>query len=130
MRPNRLWLIGAMLVAVLAVGIPYWQVPYAQVSIPNTLMAPGLFVVALAAALVRFAGKHGFLASWLFVAVAVPVAVMARVAVETSTDPTSHNLWPFEVALAWFVGLLASLAGVALGSIPAWFARGTSRSGT
>ena len=120
MRPRiSFWLIGAFVVAFLAVGIPYWQVPYAKVSIPSTLMAPGIVVVALAAALVRFAGKHGFLASWLFVALAVPATVMARVAVETSQDPTSHNLWPFEVFFAWMAGLLASLVGVLLGSIPA-----------
>jgi hypothetical protein len=128
MKPRfSLWLVGAFIVAFLAVGIPYWQVPYAKVSIPNTLMAPGLFVVALAAALVRFAGKHSFVASLFIIALAVPATVIARVVVDTSTDPTSHNLWPFEVALAWVVGLLASLVGVTLGSIPAFLARGASR---
>ena len=127
MKPRfSLWLVGAFLVAFLAVGIPYWQVPYAKVSIPNTLMAPGLVIVVLCAALARFAGKHSFFASLLVVAVAVPAAVMARVTVETSTDPTSHNLWPFEVGFAWLVGLLASLVGVVLGSIPAFVARGAS----
>jgi hypothetical protein len=52
---------------------------------------------------------------------------MARVVVDTSQDPTSHNLWPFEVGLAWFVGLLASLTGAALGSVPALLARGAPR---
>ncbi len=128
MKPKlSFWLAGAFLTAFLAVGIPYWQVPYAKVSMPNTLMAPGLFMVVFAAALMRFAGKHSFLASWLVVAAAVPATVMARVVVDTSQDPTSHNLWPFEVALAWLVGLLASLAGAALGSAPALLARGESR---
>lgn len=128
MKPKfSLWLVGAFLVAFLAVGIPFWQVPYAKVSIPNTLMAPGLFMVALGAALVRFAGKHSFLASLLIVALAVPATVMARVVIETSTNPTSHNLWPFEVGFAWLVGLLASLVGVMVGSIPAFLARGASR---
>lgn len=134
MKPLKLrfsiWLVGAFIVAFLAVGIPYWQVPYSKVSIPDTLMAPGIVVVAIAAAFVRFAGRHGFLASLLVIAFAVPATVLVRVAVETSQDPTSHNLWPFEVFFAWMVGLLASLAGVLLGSIPAFLARGVSRDDT
>jgi hypothetical protein len=128
MKPKvSLWLAGAFLTAFLAVGIPYWRVAYAKVSLPNTLMTPALIVVALAAALARFAGKQSFRASWLIVAAAVPAVVAVRVVIDTSQDPTSHNLWPFEIALAWVVGLLASLVGAVLGSVPAFLARGTSR---
>jgi hypothetical protein len=131
MRPRfSFWLIGAFVAAFFAVGIPLWQVPYSQVSIPTTLLGPGLLVVVVAAALVRFAGKHSFLASLLVVALALPAAVMARVAVETTQDPTSHNLWPFEVFLAWMVGLIAAFTGVVLGSIPGFLARGASRGDT
>lgn len=128
MRPRfSLWLVGAFVVSFCAVGIPYWRVPYSEVSLPTTLMAAGLVVVVLAAAVVRFLGRHGFLASLLVVALAVPSAVIARVAVDTARDPTSHNLWPFEVFIAWMVGLLASLVGVALGSVPAMLERGAGK---
>lgn len=128
MRPRfSLWLVGAFVVSFFAVGIPYWRVPYSEVSLPTTLMAAGLVVVVLAAAVVRFLGRHGFLASLLVVALAVPAVVIARVAVDTARDPTSHNLWPFEVFIAWMVGLLASLVGVALGSVPALLARGAGK---
>jgi hypothetical protein len=130
MKPRlSLWLIGAFVVSLLAVGIPFWRIPYDKVSLPDTLMAPGLVVLALAAAIVRFFGKHSFVASLLVVALAAPAAVIVRVAVETWQDPTSHNLWPFEVFFAWMIGLVASLVGVMLGSIPAFLARGASRGG-
>jgi hypothetical protein len=118
------WLIAAFLVSVLAVGIPYWKIPYSKVSLPNTLMTGALLVVVLAAALARFVGRNGFVATLLAVAASVPLVVIARVTVETGRDPTSHNLWPFEIVIAAGVGLLASAAGVVLGSIPAVLSRG------
>jgi len=42
------------------------------------------------------------------------LAVMARVALEVAADPTSHNLWPFEVVIAGFFGLLSGAIGVVL----------------
>ena len=45
---------------------------------------------------------------WRLAAV-VPVAVMAfvvgRIVVDTSRDPTSHNLWPFEILYSGAAGL-------------------------
>lgn len=49
-------------------------------------------------------------------AAAIPVAVMAfvvgRIVIDTSRDPTSHNLWPFEIIMsgAAGVGLIVVLA--------------------
>ncbi len=43
--------------------------------------------------------------------------VMARVVVETFQDPTSHNLWSFEVIIASGVGLSVTLAGALLGRL-------------
>lgn len=37
-------------------------------------------------------------------------AVAVRVCLEVARDPTSHNLWPFEMALASAVGLGISLS--------------------
>jgi H+/Cl- antiporter ClcA len=42
------------------------------------------------------------------------MAVLARVLFETIQDPTTHNLWPFEVAISVAVGLLAGIAGTLL----------------
>lgn len=42
------------------------------------------------------------------------LAIMVRVALEVAADPTSHNLWPFEVVIAGFFGLISGVIGVAI----------------
>ena len=51
------WLVAAFVVSFFAVGFPYWQIPYAKVSLPNTLYGPGLLVVGVLAAAARAFGK-------------------------------------------------------------------------
>jgi hypothetical protein len=112
-----LWLSVAFVAGVLAVGIPYWDVPYSSVSLPGTLWNPMLIVVAAGAGCARAFGKAGMAATVFIVGGAVPAAVMVRVLVETTADPTSHNLWPFEVVIALVIGLVCSLAGALGGSL-------------
>jgi hypothetical protein len=113
-----LWLAIAFVAGLLAVGVPYWQLPYSEVSLPDTLISPSLLVVVLAAAVARAIGKCHFIPTLIVAGSAVPAAVMGRVLVDTLQDPTSHNLWPFELIIAAGVGLLASTGGALLGSIP------------
>ena len=79
--------------------------------IPFMLLIAALalgFVVAQGWALVRWQGIWRWLAGVPLLLVGV---VVLRIIVDTSADPTSHNLWPFEV-LSVIV-----LAGVALGGL-------------
>jgi hypothetical protein len=41
--------------------------------------------------------------------------VLGRVVVETFRDPTSHNLWPFEIIIAAVVGFAVACVGALLG---------------
>jgi len=124
------WLSIAFFAGFLAVGLPYWQIPYAKLSLPDTLIGFGLFVVIAAAALSRLKGKTSLFLTIVVVGMAVPSAVFARVIVEAIKDPTSHNLWPIEVGIALFVGLGASSVGVLLGSLPLLFSgRGSADDG-
>ena len=119
----KYWLGVALAIGFLAVGLPYWQIPYVKVSLPNTLYGTGLIVVGAGAAAARAFGKARFLMVFLVVGATVPLAVLARVAVETNKDSTSHNLWPFELIIAMAVGAFCSLVGALLGSLPALFAK-------
>lgn len=110
-----LWL--AFAVSFFVVGLPYWQIPYNKVNLPNALLDYGLIVVAVAALLARWLGKSSLAKAILVVGASVPAAVIARVMVDTAKDPTSHNLWPFELAIALVIGFAASAVGALIGSV-------------
>ena len=79
--------------------------------IPFMLLIAALalgFIVAEGWALVRWQGIWRWLAGVPLLLVSV---VVLRIIVDTSADPTSHNLWPFEV-----LGVMV-LAGVVLGGL-------------
>ena len=79
--------------------------------IPFMLLIAALalsFIAAEGWALVRWQGIWRWLAGVPLLLVSV---VVLRIIVDTSADPTSHNLWPFEV-----LGVMV-LAGVALGGL-------------
>jgi urea transporter len=113
------WLIAAFLLAFLVVGLPYWRVPYAQVSLPTTLYGYGLVCVGAAALVCRAFGRTPLWWTIGIVGASVPAAVTARVIVEVAMDPTDHNLWPFELVIAGWMGVAASGVGSLLGNLPA-----------
>jgi formate-dependent nitrite reductase membrane component NrfD len=97
--------------------VPYWAIPYNKVNLPDSVLGAGLLVVIAVAALARAYLGRPF---WRIVAVmgsVIPAVVMVRVMVDCSRDPTSHNLWPFEVFIAVIVGGAAALAGSVLGTL-------------
>ena len=112
-RAGRLGL--AALAGLLACGLPLWPLPYKQVSMPSN---PSGWIWLAGAAASGALGAHlvrgGLLAPVAAVVAGFALAVMLRVSVETSADPTSHNLWPFEVAIAGGIGAVGALAGVLL----------------
>jgi len=116
-RSSPAWLLIGFFIAFVAVGFAHWQLPYDKVSLPNSLCGPGLVAVGLIAMMLRAFGTGRFLTIWWLIAATVPAAVMARVLLETSRDPTSHNLWPLEILIALAVGLVCALLGTALGSL-------------
>lgn len=101
----------AFCAACTAVGLPYWSLPYRELGLPHALIAPGLLVVFAAALLLCVGGSASIGRATLIAAVSVPAAVAARVVVEGLRDPTSHNLWPIELAIALFVGIACALPG-------------------
>lgn len=118
MKANlRVALVLAFLAVFFVVGLPYWQIPYSKASLPNSLYGWGLVVVLVLAAVLRMSFRASFMQALGAVGLAVPAMVLARVVVETFQDPTSHNLWPFELIIASGVGLSAALAGALLGGV-------------
>jgi hypothetical protein len=119
-RAQRGPLLIGFLASSLSVGIPYWVIPYNAVNL-DALIGFGLLVVVLAALVLRAWAALAFWKTTLVVGASVPAAVLARVFVEGMADPTSHNLWPFELAIALGIGFAAALAGTIAGSLLARF---------
>jgi hypothetical protein len=42
---------------------------------------------------------------------------MIRVVVETASDPTDHNLWPFELVFATVLSLIPVVLGLLIGAL-------------
>jgi hypothetical protein len=114
---NLAYLIASFVVALFATGISYWQIPYSKASLPSSLYNLSLAVVWIASFTLRLLSKASFAQATLMVGLAVPAMVLARVIVETSQDPTSHNLWPLELIIASAVGLTVSLVGSLAGGL-------------
>ncbi|ENO74806.1 hypothetical protein ACFQ4M_13090 [Thauera mechernichensis] len=112
---NRVVLALAFFGSFFVVGAFYWPIPYAQISLPNAVWGLPLVVVAALAALPRVLSSTRFWPSALIVGASVPAAVLARVIYDTSSNPSSHNLWPFEMILATGPGLLAGVSGALVG---------------
>lgn len=112
-----LWLLGGFAVSVAVIGSNYWRIPYARLDLPLPLMRGfNPLMPLLLALLARW--KGGVRVRWAVPAMALsmPVVVAARVVVDTVVDSTSHNLWPFEIALALLVGFPCAIVGAMLGS--------------
>jgi uncharacterized membrane protein len=117
MKRQSLALLLAFMVSFLAVGVPYWRLPYASVSLPSTLYGFGLVVVFLASAACRLVPSVRLLSAFAVVGAAVPAVIAVRVIYETTADPTSHNLWPFEIVIAAMLGFSISFVGSLLGGL-------------
>ena len=118
MRRKILW--GGFFAAVVALGLSYWRVRYGTVNLPEALYSPALAVIAIASALAVALGAAGFWRSVLVFGSAAPTTVAVRVLVEGIADPTSHNLWPFEIVIAYGVGLPFAIGGAVVGWLIAW----------
>jgi len=55
--------------------------------------------------------------SALAVGIAFPAIIMTRVALDCLQDPTNHNLWPFELAIAFFLGMVTAFPAAAIGGL-------------
>ena len=117
MKPKKIFLLlPVLIICYLAMGIPYWQIPYSSVSLPDSLYDIGLWLVIAGAAAFRLYGP-GFLWTAASFGLVTPMVVATRIIVETASDGSKHNLFPFEIAIAVFVGFFAAAFGAVIGMV-------------
>ena len=113
---SRSWgLVWSFLAGFLVVGVPYWRIPYNKAT--SSAVMGGAILIGMVALITRVLIDASFPRVVLVLAAAVPAAVMARVVVDTTRDPTSHNLWPFELVIEFLVGLTGTVPGTLVGSV-------------
>lgn len=100
------------------IGAPAKQRSNAPTTPGSAFFSFGLMVVIVSLFVATFAwpayGIYSWEGWWRYVA-AVPLLMMCfavlRILIDTSRDPTSHNLWPFELA-TYGLGCLLTMAGL------------------
>jgi len=111
MKPGLLWFSAAFLVS----GLPWWLAPYNRFTLSHPLAILGCLALVGMSAWVAGGTSLGLARGGLVVGAGVPCAVLVRVVVEMAGEPTSHNLWPFEVVLAGLFGFSIAYAAGGLG---------------
>lgn len=93
----------------------YWPAFERKVNLPDALYGLPLVLTAVVAVIDSGLARRPFTRSLWLAAAVLPAAVFARVVYDGVRDPTSHNLWPFELAIAFGVSLPAALVGSVAG---------------
>ena len=117
-RARREERVAPELLCGLAVGVPFWRVPYDDIALPQTLVSLALAGIFFASLLSTSLGWARVRRTIFVLGGAVPVAVMARAGWEALQDPGTHALWPFELIIATFVGASVAAPGAVLGAFP------------
>lgn len=113
------WLALAAVTSFFVIGIPYWRIPYHDLTLPNALMTPWLLLAMALALLLCLTRAAPFWLAAPMIALAVVAVVIVRINIDTTHDPTSHNLWPFEIVIALGLGLASAVPVAIAGGITA-----------
>ncbi len=116
------WFVLAALAGFGPTAVFSWPLTYTEyLQGPPILPLVGAIGIASAvvAAFAERAHRSGpgilLLTPW--VGVGTILATLGRVAFDVRLDPTSHNLWPFEVVISLVFGLIPRLFGVLVGGL-------------
>lgn len=117
---GSIWLLLAFAAVVLAAGIPYWRLPYDEINRGHFAILPGallLGLLTLVLVLIEATPDKRIAVTMLF---CVPMIDVVSIIKDTATDPTAHNLWPFELVIAAISGALIVVPAVLLGLVARW----------
>jgi hypothetical protein len=101
----------------LAIVVPYWAADYADVEDGglSSFALPVAGIVGVAAFVLAALRLGRKLEIAIAMCAPAPIAVVGRVLIDTADDPTTHSLWPFEIAIAIGISVPPVLLGILLG---------------
>ncbi len=114
------WLIPAFAVVVLAAGIPFWRLSYQQANHGDFAILPGALLlgfVTIVLVVAEVASVKQTAVTMLLCAPAIDVVAIIK---DTASDPTSHNLAPFELAIYAISGALVVVPALLIGLSIRW----------
>jgi hypothetical protein len=101
-------------------GLVIWPVSYSEISLPTALFGFPLWVVFFCAVLAKAFSKSGWVVVTLCIGSGPLLAYFVRMIVDTSKDPTSHNLWPIALFITGIVTFPVAGLGAAVVSFVQW----------
>jgi hypothetical protein len=116
-KQKPIWLVAALAIAFLAIGIPNWRIPYNQFDLSHIELLPGAIFMAIAT--MALIGAQTVPARWVIGAMLICAPLIDLVAIvhDTSIDATTHNMAPFELIAAAVLGAGFVLPGAAIGLV-------------
>jgi hypothetical protein len=114
------WVLLAFAVVVLAAGIPYWRIPYDELNRGHFAILPGALLLGFLTLILAVAEVAPAKRIAVTMLLCVPVIVCVSIAKDRARDPTSHNLWPFELAFAAIGGAAIVVPAVLLALALRW----------
>ena len=93
-----------------------WQGSYQEYLAAGVPLAT-ILILALSALVLPLVSGAGIILSGFVVGVTFPAVVAVRIVMDVMNNPTDHNLWPFEVAIASVFGMGIALPTAAIGGL-------------
>ena len=115
MERRTIWLASGFAAGLALIGIPFWRQPYNADYLGDLALQLGFVGLAAVTAVLAASGTARLQPIFWTTLAVFPAAVMIRVVVETASDPTDHNLWPFELIFAAVFSLIAVVPGLVIG---------------
>ena len=118
--PGFIWLLLAFAVVVLAAGVPYWRLSYDEINRGHFAIVPGAVLLGFLTLVLILAEVAPVKQIAVAMLSCVPVIDIVSIIKDTARDPTSHNLWPFEFAIAAISGALVVVPAMLIGLALRW----------
>jgi FtsH-binding integral membrane protein len=104
-----------MIFGALVGALGYWRIDFSEDgALYQTVfytLAPGAFLVTLISGFIR---KNKPAMNALIISLGVMLGMLSRIAVDLIKDPSSHNLFPFELMIGLVIVLPAAFLGAYL----------------
>ena len=104
-------------IALLAIGIPAWGLPYDPDLTLHPELLPGAILLGVLPLWLSIGGPASARRIFLVMSLCVPLVDIALIVRDTAIDPTNHNLWPLELVFSWVLGAAIILPGLFVGVV-------------